>query len=116
MSKYMMIFLGGSYESLSPQDTEQQMNKWFSWVGKLQQEGKYHSGEALLPGGKVISQKNGRFVVDGPFAESKEAVGGYFVVDAKSIDEAVEMSKEYPDFHLGGKVEVREVMNFDSPQ
>jgi hypothetical protein len=116
MSKYMLIFLGGSYDGLSPQEAEKQMNKWFAWVEKLQKEGKYSSGEPLLPGGKVLSQKNGKIVVDGPFAESKEAVAGYFVVEAGSIDEVVEISKDYPDFNIGGKVEVREVMKVDMPQ
>jgi hypothetical protein len=114
--KYMFIFLGGSYERLSPEETEKQMNKWFAWIEKLRSQGKYGSGEALIPGGKVLSHKNGRILVDGPFAESKETVGGYFVIEAKNLDEAAEIAKEYPDFHLGGKVEVREVMNFDSPQ
>lgn len=109
-AKYMLIFHGGSYESLSPKDAEMQMNKWFAWVEKLRGQGKYNSGEPLLPGGKILSHKNGKVVVDGPFAESKEAVAGYFVVEASGLDDAVNISKDYPDFHLGGKVEVREVM------
>ena len=110
MSKFMLIFHGGFYDSLSPEEAQKQTQKWFAWVEKLQKQGKYKSGEPLLPGGKLITQKNGKLVVDGPFAESKEAVAGYFVVEAATMDEVVQMSNDYPDFHLGGKVEVREVM------
>ncbi|HKZ36622.1 MAG TPA: YciI family protein, partial [Chryseolinea sp.] len=53
-------------------------------------------------------------VTDGPFAESKEVVGGFFVVLAKNLAEATEMAKECPDYALNGIVEVREVMKFDN--
>lgn len=109
-SKYMLIFHGGMYNGLSPEDAQKQTQKWFAWIENLQKQGKYKSGDPLQPGGKLLTQKNGKIVVDGPFAESKEAVGGYLVVEARSLDEAVQMSTDYPDFHLGGKVEVREVM------
>lgn len=110
--KYMLIFLGGSYENLSPEETQKQMDKWFAWIEKLRSQGKYDSGEALIPGGKMISQKGGKMHVDGPYAESKEEVGGYFVLNAATMDEAVEMCKDYPDFGIGGKIQVREVMKF----
>ena len=113
--KYMLIFHGGHYDGLSPEQTQKQMNKWFAWIDKLRSKGKYQSGEPLTPGGKILSHKNGKIVVDGPFAESKEAVAGYFVVEATNLDEAVEISKEYPDFPFGGKVEVREVMKIEMP-
>lgn len=89
------------------------MNKWFAWVQKLQQQGLYHSGEALLPGGKTIRGAK-KTVTDGPFAESKEIVGGYFVVKAKNLAEATELAHDYPDFELGGAVEIREVVKFDN--
>jgi len=72
-------------------------------------------GEPLTQGGKILSHKNGEIVTDGPFAESKESVAGYFIVNASSLDEAAEMAREYPDYHLGGKVEVREVMKIETP-
>lgn len=114
--KYLLIFVGGSNRDLSPEEAEKQMNKWFAWIEKLRSQGKYHSGEALTPGGKVVSNKNGKIVVDGPFTETKEAVGGYFVIEAGNIDEAVAIARDYPAFHLNGKVEVREVRNFDMPR
>ena len=103
MSKYMLIFHGGFYDGLSPEEAQKQTQKWFAWVEKLQKQGKYKSGDPLLPGGKIVSQKNGKIVVDGPFAESKEEVAGYFVVEAANVDEVVQMSNDYADFHLGAK-------------
>jgi hypothetical protein len=111
----MLIFQGGYYDDLSPERAQQQMEKWFAWVEKLRGQGTYLEGEPLVKGGKIMSQKNGKIVVDGPFTESKEMVAGYFIVEAKDIDGATEIAKEYPDFPFGGKVEVREVMKMDMP-
>lgn len=105
----MFLFRGGDVSHLSAQQQESQMGKWLAWVEKLTKEGKYVAGEPLLPGGKTISGKN-KAVTDGPFAESKEIIGGFFIVNAKNYDEAVAMAKDAPDYELGGSVEVREVM------
>jgi hypothetical protein len=112
MEKYMFIFLGGDPSQLSPEAQQAHMGKWFAWVKKLESENRYVGGEALLPGGKTINGPK-KVVTDGPFAESKEVVAGYFVVLAKNLAEATEMAKECPDYDLNGIVEVREVMKFD---
>ena len=114
MEKYMFLFRGGDVSKLSPQQQEAQMGKWMAWVEKLTKEGRYLSGEPLLPGGKTVSGAK-KTVTDGPFAESKEVIGGYFVIEAKNYDEAVAIAKDCPDYELGGSVEVREVMKLDMP-
>jgi hypothetical protein len=112
MKDFMFIFRGGlDPQTASPQVMEDNMQKWFGWVEDLKQKGIYTSGEALTPEGKTVRPQN--VVTDGPFAESKEIVGGYFVVSANSLEEAVEFAKACPDIPLGGTVEVREVMKFD---
>ena len=63
-------------------------------------------GDALLDGA----------VTDGPFAESKELVGGYSMVQAKNLDEAVKLTKDCPMFAAGGTVEVRELANVGKPE
>jgi hypothetical protein len=113
MEKYMLIFFGGDASHLSPEAQQAHMQKWFDWVKKLETEKRYVGGEALLPGAKTIKGVR-KIVTDGPFAESKELVGGYFIVLAKDMEEAVEIAKECPDYHLDGTVEVREVMKFDN--
>ena len=115
MKEFMLIFIGADYASmdLSPEESQVQMGKWFEWVGKLQAQNIYSGGHALIPTSKRLVGP-GATITDGPFVETKELVGGYFVVKAKDWDEAVEISKDYPDFHLGGTVEVREIMVFDN--
>lgn len=108
----MYLFIGGDISHLSNEEMEKHMQKWFAWVEKLQQQQRYVSGEALLPGGKKIAGPK-KTVTDGPYTEGKEVIGGYFVVLAKNYDEAVEMAKDYPEYGFGGIVEIREVQKFD---
>jgi hypothetical protein len=75
----------------------------------LASQGKVKAGHPLEPGGKIVSGKNGRVVADGPFAESKEAVGGYFLLEVGSMDEAVMIAKNCPGLPYGCVVEVRQV-------
>ena len=107
----MLIFHGGIKSDASPADMEANMNKWMAWVEKLNKEGKYVSGEPLLPGGKLVSGPSS--VTDGPYTEGKEVVGGYFVLNAASFDEAVAECNNYPDFDYGGRIQVRQVMKLD---
>ena len=112
MEKFMLIFQGGIKFDSSPEELQVNMAKWMAWVDKLNQEGKYVSGEALLPGGKLVTGKNA--VTDGPYTEGKELVGGFFVINAATIDEAVKNATDnYPDFEYNGTVQVRPVMKFD---
>ena len=106
----MLIFHGGIGQNASPEDIQNNMTQWMSWVEKLHQEGRYVSGEALLPGGKLVSGKS--TVTDGPYTEGKEVVGGYFVIQAATMDEALAECQHYPDFEYGGQVQVRPVMKF----
>lgn len=113
MEKFMLIFQGALPPELSPEEMQANMGQWLAWVDKLAKSGKYVSGEPLLPGGKIVSGRNGKSVTDGPFTEGKEIVGGYFIINAKDYDEAVAISKECPDFEQGGIVQVRQVMKMD---
>ena len=110
----MLLFKGPPYDNfdLSPEEIQESMGKWFAWVERLKQQDKYLSGEALQT--SLVKKVSGedQVVTDGPFVEAKELVGGYFIVKAKDMDEAVEMAKEFPDFNLEGSVEIMEVMKF----
>jgi hypothetical protein len=112
MEKYMFLFRGGDLSHLSPEEQQAQMQKWFAWVEKLTKDNRYVAGEALIPGGKTLSGSK-KTVTDGPFAEGKELAAGFFVIQAKDLDEATQLAKDLPDFDLNGSVEVREVMKFD---
>ena len=115
MEKYMFIFKGEIEDAgLSPEESQQEMQKWYQWVQKLTDQKKYIGGEPLLKGGKIVSKSGNKTVVtDGPFPEAKELVGGYFIINANDMNEAAEIAKECPGLDLGGSVEVRPVMKLD---
>ena len=113
MEKFMLIFHGGLPPSASPEQMQKNMQLWMAWIEKLQKDNRYVSGEPLLPGGKLVSGPNGKSVTDGPYTESKEVVGGYFIIEAKDYDEAIVLCKDYPDYAIGGKIQIRQVMKVD---
>jgi hypothetical protein len=116
MEKFMFIFQGGQrMNNQSPEEMQDHMGKWMAWIEKLNKAGQYVSGEPLVPGGKLVSGRNGNSVTDGPYTEGKEVVGGFFVITARDINEAVNISKECPGLEVGGTVQVRQVMKIEVP-
>lgn len=109
----MLIFHGGQMDGMSPEQMQAHMGKWFAWIEQLNKTEQYVAGEPLLPGGKLVSGKNGNAVTDGPYTEGKEVVGGYFIVNANDMDEAVKIAKDCPDFEINGSVQVRQVMKIE---
>ncbi len=115
MEKYMLIFEGiKSAEQASAQQMQESMGKWMAWIDKLAKAGKYESGEPLLPTGKIISGSS-KTVTDAAFAEGKEIIGGYFIINAEGYDEAVVLCADYPDYESGGKVIVRQIQKMEMP-
>jgi hypothetical protein len=113
MEKFMYLFVDNTAApTLSPEEMQADMQRWFAWVEKLSTQQRYVGGEPLLPEGKVLKGKN-KVMTDGPFVESKELVSGYMVILAKDINEATEMAKECPIFISGGSVAVRPVQKLD---
>jgi hypothetical protein len=109
-SEYMLLFRGTHWhEGLSPEEIQQVVNQMKAWFDRLTAEGKAKAGKPLFHEGKIVSQKNGRSVVDGPFAESKEAIGGFFLLQVDSLHEAAEIAKEFPALAYGATVEVRPI-------
>src|SRR5215831_4658852 len=109
-TEYMFLFRGNDWhKGLSPEQIQTVMDQWKNWFERLKTEGKVKAGQPLEREGKIVSGKNGRVVADGPFAESKEAVGGYFILDVGSIDEAVAIAKGCPGLQFGAIVEVRPI-------
>jgi len=109
-SGYMLLFVGMDWhKGLSPEQTQKVSEEWMAWFKGLTEEGKAVAGHPLGFEGKVVSGKN-RTVTDGPFAEAKEAIGGYFMLDVATLDEAVEIARQCPGLPYGVKVEVRPVL------
>jgi hypothetical protein len=111
-NEYMLIFRNTDWHNgLSPEEIQNVAGQWMAWFKRLTEQGKAVSGRPLEPKGKIVSGKGGRVVADGPFAESKEAIGGYFLLTVNSLDEAVAIAKECPGLAYGAKVEVRPAMD-----
>src|SRR5581483_11625211 len=88
--QYMLLFRGNEWQKgLSPEEMQKIAGQWMAWFERLTAQGTVTAGSPLEKEGKVVSGKNGRVVSDGPSAESKEAVGGYFLLQVASMDEAV---------------------------
>src|SRR5438876_6089588 len=99
---YMLLFRGTELrKSLSPEEMQRVSEKWMAWFDRLTEQGKAIAGNPLEREGKIVSGKNGRVVADGPFAESKEAIGGYFLLQVNTLDEAVAIAKECPGLAYG---------------
>ena len=97
------------YNRLSHEELQKLMNQNKAWIEKLSAQGKAKPGRALERRGAIVSGSNGRFVIDGPFAESKEAIGGYLVLDVETMDEAISIAQSSPGLAYGGSIEVRPV-------
>src|SRR5690242_2702540 len=109
-NQYMLIFRGNDWhKGMSPEQMQEVANQWMAWFKRLTEQGKAVAGNPLEPEGKLVSGKNGRVVADGPFAESKEAIGGYFLLRVNSLDEAVAIAQQCPGLAYGAQVEVRPV-------
>jgi hypothetical protein len=109
-SEYLLLFRGTDWHNgLSPRELERAFGRFKSWFDSLEAEGKVKGANPLENEGKVVSGVNGRTVVDGPFAESKEAIGGYFLLDVANMDEALAIARQCPTLEHGGIVEVRPV-------
>ena len=110
-NEYILLFRGTDWsKNLSPEEMQQVAGQWMAWFKRLSEQGKVLGGSPLDTEGKVVSGKNGRTVSDGPFAESKEAIGGYFLLHVDSMDEAITIAQQCPGLAYGAKVEVRPIM------
>lgn len=107
---FMYLLRGGISETtLSPEQMQKMVEKYMNYIQNLRDKGHFIAGEPLEETGKILSGERGRKITDGPFTESKEAVGGYFLIRAKDLDEAVELSRACPILANGGEIEVRPI-------
>src|SRR5580693_7141228 len=110
-SGYMLIFRGYDWHNgLSPEQMQQVADQWRSWFNRLSDQGAVTAGNPLEATGKIVSGKGGRVVADGPFAESKEAIGGYFLLNVETLEEATKIAQQCPLLAFGVAVEVRPML------
>lgn len=107
---YMLIFRSTDwFKGMSPGQMQQVFDQWMTWFNRLKDQGTAVAGNPLEAEGKIVSCKNGRVVSDGPFAESKETIGGYFLLNVATMDDAVAIAQQCPGLPHGIRVEVRPV-------
>ena len=117
--KYMLLIYGdpSAGPAQGTPEAEAEMARWFTYTKELEDDGSLVAGDALHPidQATTVRVRDGRDVVtDGPFAETKEWLGGYYVIDVPDLDAALERAKRMPNI-THGSVEVRPLMVFDQP-
>jgi hypothetical protein len=116
--RYMLTIIGeeGGMEDATPEDMQAVMAAWDGYTQALKDAGAFVAGEGLQPSATATTVRgyegDERPVTDGPFAESKEQVGGFYLIEAGDLDEALEWAKKIPA--RGGGVEVRPVLDYDA--
>ena len=95
----------------TPEMIQTIIQKYNDWAEKLQKSGHLVSLNKLRDemGRNMTGFGNKQVVTDGPYAETKEVIGGYWIITAKDYDEAVKLSSDCPSLEFGGRIEVREV-------
>src|SRR3954454_14660750 len=107
---YLLLFRGADWDrGLSPEEIQKVMLQTTAWLERLGKSGKVKSGHPLLAGGTGVSKKKGQMVADGPFAESKETIGGYLLLNVANLNEALEIAKNAPELDYGLTIEVHEI-------
>ncbi len=106
-AEYLVICRGQWDKTLSPDEIQSAMEKFYIWYDRLINEGKMKAGQRLMFEGKTVARKNA--ITDGPFGESKEAIGGYWFIIAQSLDEAVQIAKGDPCLNCGFLREIRPI-------
>ena len=93
MKDFMFLFRSaGNSMDFSPEEIQSSMQKWLTWIDELKAKNLYKSGEPLTPEGKVV-RGGEALITDGPFTESKEVVGGFFIISANSLERLPNLQK-----------------------
>lgn len=109
---FLLLFRNAGPDTHAHLTAEQRValtRQWNDWYDSLAREGKVQHGRPLGLGGRVVAGVQGERVTDGPYAEGKEVVGGYFFLTVADLDEATGIARRCPGLALGLTVEVRPV-------
>ena len=113
MAEFTFLYRGSQASNLSPDERQKQMEKWMAWFKDMGAKGLVKNpGHPLESGGKVVRGKP-IAVSDGPYAEAKDLIGGYTLIEASDLAHAAEIAKGCPILEVGGSVEVRPVMQMN---
>lgn len=114
MKKFLMLLHEdvSAIQQLSTREMEELVNAHMKYAEQLADSGHLISGDGLEENGKVFTEK-GAIIKDGPYMESKEIIGGYYLIEARDMDEAVSLAADCPCHLWGGKTEIRQIMNYE---
>ncbi len=114
MPRFMVLLQDddNAWEQLSSEEKQSLMEKYFAWVDELKAGDHMRGGDPLATGGRVLRTESGE-IVDGPYTETKEVLTGYFMIEAKDLDEASQLARGCPALGHGGGVIVRPVAEMD---
>ena len=117
--RYMLLIYGDESRWATMSEAEQQSNmqQWMTYDSEIRAAGVTQQGDALQSVGTATTVRlNGGepLVTDGPFAETKEQLGGFYLLDVPNLDEAIKWAHKCPGAR-GGRLELRPVMEFDQP-
>lgn len=120
MPHYMLILRDdpADFRELSPDEMQRIIETYRAWSEKMKAARRVVASNKLADeGGKLVRGERGRILVkDGPFAETKEIVSGYWILRAKDYAEALELVKDHPHLASSGSIEVREVDLLGAPE
>jgi hypothetical protein len=105
------------WEKLGGAEQESMMNEYRDFTQNIHQSGHYRAGSQLHPVSKAttVRVRDGKkLITDGPFAETKEQLGGYYLIEAKDLDDAVAIAARIPSARMGS-IEVRPLVGRDHP-
>ena len=114
--EYLLLIRGTHWNhGMSPSELQHVMTDFYAWVDRLGKAGIQRGAQPLVEEGKLVSGPKGATVTDGVFAESKEAIAGYFRIAVGSMDEAVRIAQECPILQYGATIEVRPIADLCRP-
>jgi hypothetical protein len=105
------------WDTRSKEDADSMMKEYFAFTDSIKKSGHYVAGDALqlTRTATTIRQRNGRTsTTDGPFAETKEQLGGYYLIEARDLNDAIQVAQRIPSVRTGS-IEVRPVVVFERP-
>ena len=109
-NEYLLLFRGKEWwNGLSAEELRTTMEQIKGWFDQLEASGKLKAAQPLAREGAVVSGRNGTIVADGPFAESKEVIGGYLLLQVDSLNEAIAIACSCPTLKFDMQAEVRPI-------
>lgn len=113
MAEFMLFVRGGDEQiaTLTPDEMQERLQRYIDWSARLRAEGRNRGSNELAGAGVFLRGAPPATVIDGPYTEAKEGIGGYFIIDAADEAAAIEIAKECPVLMHGGAVELRAIID-----